>query len=120
MIQEAEAHKAEDEKRKALVEAKNQADALVHQTEKTLNELGDKVSADDKANITKAIDDLKAVLKDENATKEQIDEKVKALTAVSHKLAEQAYAKDQAGANAGAGEGASKKDDDDVIDAEVE
>ncbi len=119
MVADAEAHKAEDEKRKELVETKNQADALVHQTEKTLNEMGDKVSADDKANITKAVDELKEVLKNESATKEQIEEKVKALTAVSHKLAEQAYAKDQGGADANASSGA-KKDDDDVIDAEVE
>ncbi len=121
MVADAEAHKAEDEKRKALVEAKNQADALVHQTQKTLDELGDKVSAEDKANITKAMDDLKEVLKNESATKEQIDEKVKALTAVSHKLAEQAY---QQGGTAGGqqtgGAGQAKKDDDDVIDAEVE
>jgi len=123
MVSDAEANKAEDEKRKALVEAKNQADALVHQTEKTLSEMGDKVSADDKANIEKAVADLKEVLKDENATKEQIDEKVQALTAVSHKLAEQAYANEQGGAGqqaGGASSSSSKKDDDDVIDAEVE
>jgi molecular chaperone DnaK len=119
MVADAEANKAEDKKRKALVEAKNQADALVHQTEKTLKELGDKVSADDKANIEKAVGELKAVLKDENATKEQIDEKVQALTAVSHKLAEQAYAKEQTGNGQGTSE-SKKKDDDDVIDAEVE
>ena len=121
MVQDAEANKAEDEKRKALVETRNQADALVHQTQKTLDELGDKVSADDKASITKAMDDLKEVLKNESATKEQIDEKVKALTAASHKLAEQAY--QQGGATGGQqadGAGQAKKDDDDVIDAEVE
>ncbi len=123
MVQDAEAHKAEDERRKALVETKNQADALVHQTQKTLDELGDKVSAEDKASITKAMEDLKEVLKNENATKEQIEEKVKALTAVSHKLAEQAY--QQSGATGGqqaggAGANQAKKDDDDVIDAEVE
>jgi len=122
MVADAEANKAEDEKRKALVEAKNQADALVHQTEKTLNDLGDKVSADDKANIEKAVADLKEVLKDDNATKEQIDEKVQALTAVSHKLAEQAYANEQgaSGQAGGTSGSSSKKDDDDVIDAEVE
>jgi molecular chaperone DnaK len=53
MIQEAEAHKAEDAARKALVEAKNQADALIHQTKKALNELGDKVNANDKAEAEK-------------------------------------------------------------------
>ncbi len=123
MVADAEAHKAEDEKRKALVEAKNQADALVHQTQKTLDELGDKVSAEDKASITKAMEDLKEVLKNENATKEQIEEKVKALTAVSHKLAEQAYQQSGAAGGqqaGGAGASQAKKDDDDVIDAEVE
>ena len=119
MVQDAEANKADDEKRKELVETKNQADALVHQTEKTLSDMGDKVSEEDKTNITKAVDELKEVLKNESATKEQIEEKVKALTAVSHKLAEQAYAKEQGGANAEASNSA-KKDDDDVIDAEVE
>jgi len=119
MIQDAEAHKAEDEKRKAIVEAKNQADALIHQTRKSLEELGDSFDANEKAAIEAAISDLEAVIKDDNATKEQIDEKVKALTEKSHKLAEAIYAKEQGGANAGA-QGGAKKDDDDVIDAEVE
>jgi len=119
MVQDAEAHKAEDEKRKELVETKNQADALVHQTQKSLDELGDKVSSEDKEAITKAIDDLKEVLKDENATKEQIEEKVKALTDASHKLAEQAYKQEQ-GSATGSDSSSAKKDDDDVIDAEVE
>jgi molecular chaperone DnaK len=121
MIQDAEAHKAEDEKRKAIVEAKNQADALIHQTRKSLEELGDSFDANEKAAIEAAIADLEAVIKDDNATKEQIDEKVKALTEKSHKLAEAIYAKEQGGAQAGAAGGEAKKgDDDDVIDAEVE
>ncbi len=120
MVQDAEAHKAEDEKRKAIVEAKNQADALIHQTKKSLDELGDSFDASEKANIEAAIADLEAVLKDENATKEQIDEKVKALTEKSHKLAEAVYAKEQGGAQAGGADAAKKADDDDVIDAEVE
>lgn len=123
MVQDAEAHKAEDEKRKALVEAKNQADALVHQTEKSLTEMGDKVEAGDKAKIEGLINELKELLKDENVTKEQIDAKVKELTEASHKLAEAAYKQEQ-GAQAGGeqpGAGESKKGgDDDVIDAEVE
>jgi len=122
MVQDAEAHKAEDEKRKAIVEAKNQADALIHQTRKSLDELGDSFDASEKANIEAAIADLETVLKDDNATKEQIDEKVKALTEKSHKLAEAVYAKEQGGQQgAAAGDDAGKKaDDDDVIDAEVE
>jgi molecular chaperone DnaK len=124
MVQDAEAHKAEDEKRKALVEAKNQADALVHQTEKSLSDLGDKVEAAERTKIEGLLNDLKELLKDENVTKEQIDAKVKELTDASHKLAEAAYQKEQgaAGGEAGAqgGAGQAKKDDDDVIDAEVE
>jgi len=119
MVQDAEAHKAEDEKRKAIVEAKNQADALIHQTRKSLDELGENFDANEKANIEAAIADLETVLKDENATKEQIDEKVKALTEKSHKLAEAVYAKEQGNAQGGADAG-KKADDDDVIDAEVE
>jgi len=123
MVQEAEAHKEEDKKRKELIETKNQADALIHQTEKTLNEAGDKVTADDKTKIQKALDELKDVLKNDNATKEQIDAKVKVLTEASHNLAQAMYANTQqaGGANAGAaGANANKKADDDVIDAEVE
>jgi molecular chaperone DnaK len=118
MVQDAEANKAEDEKRKEVVEARNQADALVHQTKKSLTDLGDNFDATEKENIEAAIADLETVLKDDNATKEQIEEKVKALTEKSHKLAEAMYAKEQGGADAGAG--AKKADDDDVIDAEVE
>ncbi len=120
MIKDAEAHKSEDEKRKQLVEAKNQADALIHQSEKSLSEMGDKIDANDKEQIEKAINDLKEVLKDENATKEQIDEKVKALSGVSHKLAESMYKKEDGAKAGGAKSDNKKKDDDDVIDAEVE
>ncbi len=126
MVKDAELHKEEDKKRKELVDAKNQADALAHQTEKTLSEAGDKVDASEKAKVQAALDALKETLKNENVTKEQIDEKVKALSEVSHKLAEAMYKKDEAnaGQNAGAGAGAqasgNKPADDDVIDAEVE
>ncbi|HIO90887.1 MAG TPA: molecular chaperone DnaK [Campylobacterales bacterium] len=114
MIQDAEANKESDSKRKELVDARNQADALVHQTEKSIVDLGDKVSEEDKTNIQSAIDGLKETLKDENVSKEQIDEKVKVLTEVSHKLSEAAYKNDQSSTEE------KKKDDDDIIDAEVE
>jgi len=118
MVQEAEAHKAEDEKRKALVEAKNQADALVHQTRKTLTELGDKVDAGLKAGIEKAAGEVEALVKDENATKEQIDAKVAELNTLNQQLAQQAAQAQQAGGEQGGAQ--SKPADDDVIDAEVE
>jgi molecular chaperone DnaK len=118
MVQDAEQHKEEDQKRKQAVDARNQADALAHQTEKSMKELGDDaISAEDKAAITTALEALKETLKDENASKEQIDEKVKALTDASHKLAEAMYKKEQP-ADGAAKE--AKKQDEDVIDAEVE
>lgn len=116
MVKDAELHKEEDKKRKDAVEARNQADALVHQTEKSMSELGEKVPAEDRSNIEAALNDLKEVLKDENSSKEQIDAKVEALSKASHKLAEAMYKKDE---NAGANGGNNKKNDD-VIDAEVE
>ena len=118
MVQDAEANKAEDEKRKEVVEARNQADALVHQTRKSLTDLGENFDATEKEGIEAAITDLEDTLKDDSATKEQIEEKVKVLTEKSHKLAEAMYAKEQGGADAA--QGAKKADDDDVIDAEVE
>jgi len=118
MVQDAEKHKAEDEKRKELVDLRNQADALVAQTEKSLEEMGDKIEADEKAKIEAAAADLKETLKDESATKEQIEEKVKALTEASHKMAEQMYKQQQEGGEAA--QGGAKKADDDVIDAEIE
>ncbi|MGB5966477.1 MAG: molecular chaperone DnaK [Sulfurimonadaceae bacterium] len=117
MVQDAENHKVEDEKRKALVELRNQADALVAQTEKTLSEAGDDVDAEEKASIEAAISDLKETLKDESSTKEQIEEKVKVLTEASHKMAERMYQKEQGGEAANQ---EAKKADDDVIDAEID
>jgi len=117
MVQDAEANKAEDEKRKEMVDTRNQADALVHQTKKSLTDLGDNFDATEKAGIETAIADVEALLKDDSATKEQIEDKVKVLTEKSHKLAEAVYAKEQGGDKEKA---AKKADDDDIIDAEVE
>lgn len=118
MVNDAEAHKEEDKKRKEAVEARNAADSLAHQTEKSLAELGEKIASEDRAKIEGALNDLKDVLKDESASKEQIDIKVKALNDASHKLAEAMYKQQSEGANSGAEN--KKKKDDDVIDAEVE
>jgi len=118
MVQEAEAHKAEDEARKALVEVKNQADALIHQTKKAIAELGEKIETGLKEAAEKVMAELEALIKDDNATKEQIEAKVNELNTHNQNIAQQA-----AQANSGAtNEQASstKKDDDDVIDAEVE
>ncbi len=88
MVRDAEANKAEDEKRKALVDARNKADALVHQTKKALKDIGDGFDAQERAGIEQVINEIETLLKDDSATKEQIDEKVKVLTEKSHKLAE--------------------------------
>ena len=120
MVKDAELHKEEDNKRKETVEARNQADSIAHQTEKSLSEMGEKVPGDLRAKIEGALNDLKAVLKDENASKEAINSKVEALS----KAAEDLYK--AAGANQGAQGGSQSsgsnggKKDDDVIDAEVE
>lgn len=120
MVKDAELHKEEDKKRKEAVEARNQADALAHQTEKSLGEMGDAISAEEKTKIEAELKALKDVLANDSATKEQIDAKVKSLSEASHKLAEAMYKKDQGEAGTAGGEKPKAKKDDDVIDAEVE
>ena len=124
MVKDAEAHADEDRKFHALADARNQADNMIHATEKSLKELGeDKVSADEKKDIEQAIEDLKAVLKSDD--KDAIEAKTQALAERSGKLAEKLYAQKggpetKAGgaetAEAEAGSGAA----DDVVDAEFE
>lgn len=120
MVKDAELHKEEDAKRKGAIEARNMADSMVYQTEKTLGEMKDKLESSEVEKINTALEELKAVLKDESATKEQIDEKLKALTEVSHKLTEAMYAKENPQGAQAQGEQKKKGKDDDVIDAEVE
>ncbi|MFA6143865.1 MAG: molecular chaperone DnaK [Sulfurimonas sp.] len=116
MVQDAENHKAEDAKRKEVVDLRNQADALANQTEKSLEEMGDKIDATEKATIESALEELKAVLKDTNSTKEQIEAATKKLADASHKMAEQMYKQNEGGEAAST----NAKKDDDVIDAEIE
>nr|MBP3725480.1 molecular chaperone DnaK [Campylobacter sp.] len=119
MVNDAEAHKEEDKKRKEAVEARNAADGLAHQVEKSLNDLGEKISSEERAKIEAALNDLKETLKNENATKDEIDTKVKALSDASHKLAEAMY-KQNSDNQTSSSNNANNKKDDDVIDAEVE
>lgn len=116
MVKDAELNKEEDKKKKEIIEVRNQADSLVYQSQKSLDEMKDKIDASEAEKIQSAITALQETLKNENATKEEIEAKVKALTEASHKLAEAMYKKDE---NAQGG-GAQSKKDDDVIDAEVE
>lgn len=117
MVSDAEAHADEDKKFRELVDVRNQADGLVHASEKSLSDLGEKVTPEERAKIESAIGDLKAVLDGDD--KEQIEAKVKLLAEASAGLAEKLYA-DQA-AEGPQGDSASAGDsNDDVVDAEFE
>ena len=118
MVKDAELNKEEDKKKKEAIEVRNQADSLVYQTQKSLDEMKDKIDSSEAEKIQNAINELQETLKNENATKEEIEAKVKTLTEASHKLAEAMYQKDQ-NAQGNTAQSNNKKDDD-VIDAEVE
>jgi len=121
MIKDAEAHADEDRKVRELVDTRNQADAMIHATEKSLSDLGDQVEAEDKSNIEAAIAALKAVI--DGGDKADIESKTQALAEASSKLAEKAYAanaEDDPGpvdANTASTSGDSNED---VVDAEFE
>ena len=119
MVKDAEAHAEEDKKRRALVEAKNQGESLIHATEKSLTEYGDKVSEADKQGITTAIDALKQALAGDDA--EVIKARTTDLMQASMKLGEAMYAAAQAGGEGGEQpEGGDTAQKDDVIDADFQ
>jgi molecular chaperone DnaK len=123
MVHEAEEHAEEDKKRRDLVEARNHGEALVHSTEKTLAEAGDKVADAEKATITAAIEDLKTALTSEDA--DEIRSKSEALAQAAMKLGEALYAAGQAEAGEAAGDGdgggtSGESQDDQVVDADFE
>ncbi len=128
MVKDAEAHAEEDRKFHELADARNQADNMIHATEKSLKDLGeDKVSADEKAAIDKAIEELKEAMKGDD--KDAIEAKTAALAELSGKLAEKLYAEQGGGAGGaagaagagGAGQSEAAADaGDDVVDAEFE
>ena len=138
MKKDAELHAEEDKKRKELVEAKNNGDSMIHMTEKSLTELGDKVDAETKGNVEREIENLKKALEGDDV--EAIKGATEKLTQASHKLAELMYAQasqqggatggpEAGGAAGGPGAGAAAGgaagssgggDDDDVVDADFE
>jgi molecular chaperone DnaK len=125
MVKDAESHAEEDKKFHDLVAARNQADNLIHATKKSIEDLGDKVSADEKEKVQAAIKDLEEVMKSDD--KEVIEEKTKVLVEASGKIAEKAYAQAQGGTEkAAAGGGASESQGgssgggEEVVDAEFE
>jgi molecular chaperone DnaK len=117
MVKEAEANAEADKRQREAIEAKNQAESLIHSTEKSLKDYGDKVSAEDKTAIETAVTDLKGVLEGDDA--EAIKEKTNALAEASMKLGEAMYKASQAEAEAKAA-GGDKPADDDVVDADFE
>ncbi len=118
MVKEAEAHAEEDKKRRALVEARNQAESLSHATEKSLAEHGDKLAAADKAAIETALADLKSASAGDDAG--QIEAKSRALSQASTKLGEAVHKATQAQAGGAGDQAATTKGDDKVVDAEFE
>jgi molecular chaperone DnaK len=115
MVKDAEAHADEDKKARELVDARNQADGLVHATEKSLTEYGDKVDEAEKTKVTALVEELKELVQGDD--KEAIETKSQELMEASGSLA-QAAAGGEAEATADAGEAAAE--DEDVVDAEFE
>ena len=128
MVEDAKAHAEEDRKFHDVVQARNQADNLIHATKKSLSELGDKVSAEEKSKVETAIAELQEALKGDD--KSVIEAKTQALAQASGQIAERVYQAQSASGTAGGSEtqssgesksGAeSKTAQDDVVDAEFE
>ncbi len=112
MVKDAELHKEEDAKKKEVIEARNHADSLAHQTQKSLDEHKANLNENDANEIQNAINALKDCVKNDNATKAELEDKTKLLAQAAQKLGEAMTNKNNAEQP--------KKKDDDVIDAEVE
>ncbi|GAA9068296.1 molecular chaperone DnaK [Helicobacter pylori] len=112
MVKDAELHKEEDARKKEVIEARNHADSLVHQTQKSLDEHKTNLNENDASEIQNAINALKECVKNDNATKAELEDKTKLLVQAAQKLGEAMANKNNAEQP--------KKKDDDVIDAEVE
>jgi len=126
MVRDAEQHSAEDKARRELVEARNMADSLAYNVERSIKDLGDRVPAHERARAESLINEIRSALKDESTPLERFRQMSSDLQQVSHSLASAAYSQaSAAGAGAGAGSGGGSGQsggrqgaDDDVIDAE--
>ena len=123
MVKDAEAHAEEDRKAKELIEARNMAENMIHATKKSLDDLGDKVEDKEKTDIEAAIGELEEALKGDD--KDVISEKTTKLTEVAGKLAERAYAEQQAATDGESATNTNTNDstnsaDNDAVDAEIE
>ena len=128
MVKEAEAHAADDKKARETIEAKNTAESVVYQTEKALKDYGDKVSESERSSIENALNDLKSVLQNPNATAEELKSKTDAVQQASMQLGQKIYeqAQQQGAQNQNAQPGpeaqssAGHKNDDGSVDADFE
>ncbi|MEJ2514466.1 MAG: molecular chaperone DnaK [Gammaproteobacteria bacterium] len=120
MVKDAEAHAAEDKKFRELVDTRNQAEAMIHSVEKSLEDLGEKVEAEERASIESALSDLKEAVKGDDKAK--IEAKTKALAESSSALMQRIYAEKAAEGQPSEGgtESAQTASDEDVVDAEFE
>jgi molecular chaperone DnaK len=121
MVKDAEAHAEEDTRRREEADVRNSADTLVYQTEKLLKEQGDKISAEEKANVESKLADLKTAVagSDLEAIKTGTEALMTASQEFTQKLYQQAAANESAGDTGGATGGGSAPNDDDVVDAEI-
>jgi molecular chaperone DnaK len=130
MVDDAETHAEEDQKRRASIEARNQLDSLIYQTEKSLADNGESLADEDKAAIETAIADAKKVQEDTDADADALQAAAATLTQSAHKLAEAIYAKtaaeageagpDMNGAGGESGDSTQPPEDEDVVDADFE
>ncbi len=123
MVKDAEAHADEDKKLREMVDARNAGESIIHATEKSIKDLGDKVEADEKSKAEAAIEELREALKGED--KDAIEAKTAALTEIAGKIAEKAYAQQAEATNADASgdaadSGAKADSGEEVVDAEFE
>jgi molecular chaperone DnaK len=121
MVRDAEAHAEEDRRRREEAEVRNQADTLVYQTKKLLNEQGDKIAGDEKDRVESALKTLETALEgtDLEAIKSGTEALMNASQTFAQKLYEQSAAEQQAAGGAGGDAGASSPNDDEVVDAEI-
>ena len=118
MVKDAELHASEDQQKREMIEARNQADGLVYTTDKALKEHGDKVDEETKKSIETALEELKTAMEGEDS--EAIKSKTEALATASQKLGEVMYQQAQSEAEAGDASAETDEQQDDVVDAEFE
>jgi molecular chaperone DnaK len=118
MVKDAEAHAEEDQRQRELVDARNQADNLIHATEKSLNEYGEQITADQKQKVETAVENLREAMKGDD--KETIETRTRELSEASGELAQAAASQSQEGEAESQGQSGQGNKDDEVVDAEFE